>query len=281
LGTVAVVVTAVLSFGIIGLTLWRALNSPPPDPAVDSADPAVPAASPSPATPSPSPAEVNPYEAALETAQRASNLQALAQSVDDWNTIARQWQRAIALLQVVPEDSPDYAAAQAAIPEYQANLANAEQQVANAPDTDALPPPTTVPIGGDQATCPSIETTPDSSPLEFSQLSLTDATGEEGEGNTGNSGGSIITGCVTNHTDIPISDIVLTYEAASEQLPEFSQTGEQGIDVSTIPPGETVPFQSSFTLEPDATQVTITTVTWTPPEATEPEQISPGIAIAR
>jgi hypothetical protein len=272
------VITLFFSFGIIGMTLWRALTSPSTVPTIPgttaetgSATDSQPATT-NPASPSPLPREVNLYATAQDTAQQATNLSSAAQSVDDWNTVARQWRRAIAMLQEIPPDSPDYAAAQEAIATYQANLTTAEQQIANAPESDALPPPTTVTLGS-EPTCNPVEPAADAAPLEFSQLSL--AAAPEG------TEGSIIAGCVTNHSDTPISDILLAYEATSEQLPEFSQNGEQGINVSTIPPGETLFFQSSFVLEPEATNVTINTVSWTPPEATEPQQISPGIAIAR
>lgn len=84
------------------------------------------------------------YQQGLEQASQATNLGQVAQSRDDWRLAAAQWQRAIELMQTVPNGSANYASAQAKIPEYQRNLAVAQQQ-ANRPVANPSPSPAAVP----------------------------------------------------------------------------------------------------------------------------------------
>jgi predicted fused transcriptional regulator/phosphomethylpyrimidine kinase len=61
----------------------------------------------------------------------AATIAQSAESKDDWNLVVSRWQNAIALLKTVPKSSPNYTKAQKKIPEYQRNLAYAQQQVKN------------------------------------------------------------------------------------------------------------------------------------------------------
>jgi len=101
---------------------------------------APPAAS---ASPSPAATETN-YQQGLEQATRAANLGQVAQSRDDWRLAAAQWQQAIQLMQAVPNGSTNYANAQAKIPEYQRNLAVAQQQANRPIETPAPSPPAAI-----------------------------------------------------------------------------------------------------------------------------------------
>ncbi|MEO1146980.1 MAG: retropepsin-like aspartic protease [Cyanobacteria bacterium J06638_22] len=112
-------------------------TNPTPAPALETATPATePSAAPDPA---PDNSEAN-YQRGLEQATQAANLGQVAQSRDDWRLAAAQWQRAIELMQTIPASSANYATAQAKIPEYQRNLAVAEQQ-ANRPIVNPSPSP--------------------------------------------------------------------------------------------------------------------------------------------
>ena len=71
------------------------------------------------------------YELALDKADSAWSNSQSAHSSADWHLVAIQWQDAIALLQAVPENSPDRTSAQAKITEYQNQLVHAEQQAAH------------------------------------------------------------------------------------------------------------------------------------------------------
>ena len=103
----------------------------PPAPPVESATPEIqstqaPEPTPTPETPQAS--QINYYQRAINRASSAVAIGQSAQSQDDWKLAAGRWQQAIALLQEVPPENPNYSAAQQKIKEYQQNLAATEQQ---------------------------------------------------------------------------------------------------------------------------------------------------------
>lgn len=68
------------------------------------------------------------YDLALDKAHGAVSISQSAQSADDWQLVASQWQEAIALLQALPNDSPYKAISKTKIAEYQRHLLLAQQQ---------------------------------------------------------------------------------------------------------------------------------------------------------
>ena len=68
------------------------------------------------------------FSQALDRGMGAAVIAQSASSNEDWNLVASEWQKAIALLKAVPTSSPNYAKAQKKIVEYQKNLAIAEQK---------------------------------------------------------------------------------------------------------------------------------------------------------
>src|SRR4028118_1850030 len=93
------------------------------------------------------------FQEALDSAMGAATIAQSAESKDDWNLVASRWQSAIALLKTVPKSSLNYTKAQKKIPEYQRNLAYAQQQVKN-PSTSkqAAVVPTKVATSAEQTT---------------------------------------------------------------------------------------------------------------------------------
>jgi clan AA aspartic protease (TIGR02281 family) len=99
------------------------------------------------------------YELALDKADGAISISQSAQSSDDWQLVASQMREAIALMQTVPNGSPDRAIAKAKITEYQQYLIHAQQQadriipqdpdsvVAAIPETPASPIPDSQVVG--------------------------------------------------------------------------------------------------------------------------------------
>ena len=99
--------------------------------------------SPQPQAPTPTPedtqtAQINYYQRAINRASSAVAIGQSAQSQDDWRLVAGRWEQAIALLQKVPQENPNYSTAQQKIEEYQQNLA-ATQQQADGTATPATP----------------------------------------------------------------------------------------------------------------------------------------------
>ena len=103
-------------------------NLPPAPPAETVMLSGAPTQPPAP-TPAPSQAsQINYYQRAIDRASSAVAIGQTAQSQDDWNLAAGRWRQAIALLQEVPQDNPNYSTAQQKIKEYQQNLAATQQQ---------------------------------------------------------------------------------------------------------------------------------------------------------
>ncbi|MBW4518987.1 MAG: type IV pilin-like G/H family protein [Scytolyngbya sp. HA4215-MV1] len=89
------------------------------------------ATSATPAKSPPLPAE-DLLRAAEDKAMSAANLTQLAQTQDDWNLAALQWQRAIALLKSIPAKSPQRSIAQKRLSNYERNLALTQRHVKSA-----------------------------------------------------------------------------------------------------------------------------------------------------
>ncbi|MDY6786219.1 MAG: hypothetical protein SW833_27345 [Cyanobacteriota bacterium] len=85
-----------------------------------------------PASPSSSSQPVaDPFVEADDTAQGAIALTQSAVSSEDWQMVVRQWERAISLLEAVPDDHPQKTLAREKLVGYRENLTYAQQQAQN------------------------------------------------------------------------------------------------------------------------------------------------------
>jgi hypothetical protein len=71
------------------------------------------------------------YQDGLDAAEGASSIIQSAVSQDDWILVATQLEKAIALMQSVPQGSMNYLAAKQKVTEYQGHLAKVQQKIAN------------------------------------------------------------------------------------------------------------------------------------------------------
>ncbi|MBW4548074.1 MAG: hypothetical protein KME25_27085 [Symplocastrum torsivum CPER-KK1] len=69
---------------------------------------------------------------AVNNATSAAELTQTAKTKAQWNTVATNWQQAIALMKAVPKANPNHKVAQQKVAEYQKNLNYAQQASANA-----------------------------------------------------------------------------------------------------------------------------------------------------
>jgi hypothetical protein len=280
-GVVAAVLLVGLSFGIIAYSLYRALtgaepdpvNTPLPTPTMNSSV----AASPAPAA-TPVPNE-NAYQEALDLGVGASTMAQSAQSIDDWGLVAAKWQQAIALLQSVPANHPNYASAQQTLQDYQNNLASAQQR-ANQPIGNGLPPTSTTTVAGG-IVCPEIAANAEAPAVELTSVRL-----EPSE----TTGADLIVGCVTNHSSQAIASISISYQPAgnpttdpqaSASPTEVPPTETSDLSFENLQPGRTVPFRSTATIPAEVTSLTIESITLAAAEGTEPQQIPSGLQISR
>ncbi len=87
-----------------------------------------PAATPEAQPLKPSESELSVFELALDKAVSAWSISQSAQSPDDWNLVASQYQGAIALMKKVRRQTPEFAFAQSKITEYRRQIKYAKQQ---------------------------------------------------------------------------------------------------------------------------------------------------------
>jgi predicted aspartyl protease len=112
--------------------------SPAPTPSPDWVETAPPAA----ATP-----QTDYFREATNRATSAVVIGQSAQSQADWQLAVGRWQQAIALMQRVPADSPNYAQAQTKVKEYQQSLVAAQQRAEDQPAIAATDPAPVAPNG--------------------------------------------------------------------------------------------------------------------------------------
>jgi predicted aspartyl protease len=113
----------------------EATSPPPPEPAME----APPATAPPTATPTAEPTQPDTFREAINRASSAVAIGQSAQSADDWKLAVSRWQQAIALLQQVPTQSPNFDQAQAKIQEYQQHLTSAQQRASGKPIAPPAP----------------------------------------------------------------------------------------------------------------------------------------------
>lgn len=109
-------------------TVTEAPATAPASPAPDGqAPPPQDPATQAPASPAPvDPAAVDdPFAEAVRRATSAAEATQTASTPEEWQAVATDWEAAIALMQAVPQDNPNYDTAQNRIPVYQNNLAYA------------------------------------------------------------------------------------------------------------------------------------------------------------
>ncbi|WP_306414990.1 MULTISPECIES: TIGR02281 family clan AA aspartic protease [unclassified Calothrix] len=99
-------------------------QSPPVDKVAETpvVEAATPLSSPEPQAQSSSVVELNSFELALDKAAGAMTISQSAQSSDDWKLVASQFQDAIALMQNIQQESPNFTVAQIKISEYQRQI---------------------------------------------------------------------------------------------------------------------------------------------------------------
>jgi hypothetical protein len=261
-GALAAMLTGVLALAIIAYALWSYFKpTREPDPVVGQAPapvaPNSPPASPNlptaPATPTPPPAspQGDVFQQGIQASEAALAQVQTAQTPADWQQAANRLQGAIALLQQVPADNPNYNVAQQKIAELQNQLNTAQQQASVAAAGTTAPPAAAVP-------CQSIPLSPTSPPVELSSLRFS-------------ADGNYVEGCVTNHTNQPIVSVSVSYLGSSGQNANQSQSGLNNISFTALEPGRTVPFRSSFTVDPSISKVRIEALFWTPAGSVQPQ----------
>jgi hypothetical protein len=99
----------------VSIETRRPLSAPPPPASSTTSSPS-------------SKPQAETFSQALDHGMGAAVIAQSAASNEDWNLVATEWEKAIALLKAVPQSSSKYALAQKKIVEYQKNLVIAQQK---------------------------------------------------------------------------------------------------------------------------------------------------------
>ncbi|WP_143467727.1 hypothetical protein [Leptolyngbya ohadii] len=211
-------------------------------------------------------ARVKPLQQAQTFADRAQLLSQSAQSVDDWKLIAKQWQTAVNVLKAVPRSSSFYPAARRQLQGFDRKLADAARK-ANQPIVE-VPALAKANIVGGEVFCPSssrsIGTSGQQAKTEQVQpeqpkVELTNVAFEE----SGSGVETPITGCITNHTNQPITQVSIVYKGTSAQVAGLVETGKEEVISVVVQPGATVGFRSRYTVSPSISTLDIQAISWT------------------
>lgn len=127
---------------------------------IQSASPTPTTASSPVSTPKPSPPP-NLLLEAEDIAQGAIAITQSASSPSDWQTVVQQWQRAISLLQSVPDSHPQKEMAKEKLVQYEKNLASAQQQ-ANKKTPQSSVPSTATPVNQSEGKTVTLSALPSS-----------------------------------------------------------------------------------------------------------------------
>ncbi|MDF0552971.1 hypothetical protein [Kamptonema sp. UHCC 0994] len=90
------------------------------------------------ATNSPKPSQSQSFRNAVNIAINASKLAQSAQTEEEWNLVASQWEEAVTMMKKVPPESANYQLAQKKALEYQKNLAYAQESAKPKPPKNSI-----------------------------------------------------------------------------------------------------------------------------------------------
>lgn len=237
--------------------------------------------------------EATILQQAQELIDRAKRLSQSAQSIDDWRLVVSQWQQSIAKLNAISRSSASYSAARQQLQTIQSQLAAAQRQ-AKQPVTE-IPSLSTPNLISLAASCPSRPVNisvsgnanggansgangdsnaianPAASPVE-----LTNAAFQQADANVE----TPIVGCITNNTNQLIRNVSLIYKGTSAQTPSLLRTGSEAV-IAEVKPGETIGFQSQFTVSPEISDVEIQTISWQVADNPEPQMAPLTVQLTR
>jgi hypothetical protein len=209
---------------------------------------------------------------AEEKAESARTLAQTAQSGDDWDLVVRQWERAIALTETIPEGNSQFATAQQRLADYRTNLATAQQQAETLANVASAPlPSTVVTVNEEQVQCLDVAATADSQPVELTNVRF-DTPSDEGTTNQ-------IVGCITNHSDQAIASATIDYTGSSADEPDSTVEGRGELNFTDLEPGATVAFRGNFELPASLNTIEIGGISWLPVGSTESQSIETSLAL--
>lgn len=233
------------------------------------------------------------YQAAIVLGGEAQHVADRAHTSSDWKRAAMSWERALNFLKAIPQGSTMYSSAQAKIIDYERRLngalgrmgqASAEHsppQVAMAADPAAgmlpgIPQRRSERSAENRSASAAVSAAecqvaaPGSADILLSDLQLESKNGED-----------LLTGCVTNRTQQPISAIALIYSHSDGNSAGRFQT-PLALSQDQLAPGETRAFQQSYGIEPQVDEITLESATWAiGTEAPLPQEAALEVIVTR
>lgn len=222
------------------------------------------------------PAPTRPSDSALlqsaqTAAKQAVTMAHAARSIDDWRLVANRWKQAIDRLSSISSSSPQAALAAQKLRDYHTALSEAQQR-GNQPVVEAPLPSTTIILTKD-VSCSAQTAGATSAGLEITNVSFD-------QSKTSRSPAYLV-GCISNHTNQTITQISIAYKGNSTQSPSLFQAGNEGINITKLEPGQTLPFRSRFSINPLINSVSVQSIFWTPQGTAQPQSVSTSVEITR
>lgn len=223
------------------------------------------------------------YNAAVALGGDAQYTADRARSPRDWERAAMGWERALNFLKAIPQGSPMYSSARAKIIDYEKRLDGALGQIRRASTEGGAPSlamadslseqslmhrrspaepqanlQENAEINGGTHSNASAAVSPAECQVAapgIADILLSDLQIES------KGGEDLLTGCVTNRTQQPISAIALTYSHSDGDAAGRFQA-PLVLNQDQLAPGETRAFQQSYGIEPQVDEVTLESATW-------------------
>ena len=205
------------------------------------------------------------YNAAVALGGDAQHAADRASSPRDWERAAMSWERALNFLKAIPQGSPMYSSARAKIIDYEKRLDGALGQMRRASAEGSSPSlamadsPSDLSVMNRRAMSEPRAaispadcqvSAPGSADILLSDLQLESKGGED-----------LLTGCVTNRTQQPISEIALIYSHRDGNAAGRFQA-PLALNQDQLAPGETRAFQQSYGIAPQIDAITLESATW-------------------
>ncbi len=227
------------------------------------------------------------YNAAVALGGDAQHAADRARTPRDWERAAMSWERALNFLKAIPQGSPMYSSARAKIIDYEKRLNGALGQVRRASAEGSVPslamaerlPETGLAHrrspqerNASAAVSPADcqVAAPGSADILLSDLQIESRNGED-----------LLTGCITNRTQQPISAIALTYSHRDGNAAGHFQA-PLALSQSQLAPGETRAFQQSYGIESQVDEITLESATWDiGSDAPQPQEAALAVTVTR
>ncbi|HEY9621850.1 MAG TPA: hypothetical protein V6C78_15950 [Crinalium sp.] len=96
-----------------------------------------------------------------------------------------------------------------------------------------------------------------------------------------NADGDYVVGCITNKSNQAIASATIVFAGTSTRNANIAQSGTTELVFNNLQPGQSVPFRSVFTINPEVNNLKIQSISWTATGANQPQQAEINVTVTR